>query len=311
LTSATKIEQSANAVVMIRPHHFFPNPETASDNAFQRQVSLEGAESISKAARDEFDKAVDTLGENGVMVHVFQDEPTPEKPDAVFPNNWFSTHPDGRIALYPMFSPSRRRERRQDLIDELGRIYRVTGLLDYSSFEERGLFLEGTGSLVLDYPNQVAYVSFSKRSSPELVQRFCADFSFQPMTFESIGDDGRPIYHTNVLLCVGSELALIGLELIADQDRRVTVRHKLEASGKRVIELSRAQIADFAGNALELRSGSENLLVLSTRATEALSREQRSEIVRYARIVSLDIPTIELAGGSARCMMAAIHLPPR
>ncbi len=272
---------------------------------------MEGAGSISKAAQDEFDQAVDILRGHGVTVHVFHDQPLPEKPDAVFPNNWFSTHPDGRIALYPMFSPSRRRERRQDLIDELGKIYRVTGVLDYSSFEERGLFLEGTGSLVLDYPNQVAYVSFSKRSSPELVQRFCADFGFQPMTFESIDDDGRPIYHTNVLLCVGSELALVGLELIADQDRRATVRHKLEATGKKIIELSRTQIADFAGNALELRSGSGNLLVLSTRGTEALTREQRSEIVRYAQIVSLDLPTIELAGGSARCMMAAIHLPPR
>ena len=303
------IQQSANAVVMIRPFRFYPNPETASDNAFQREVAEADADTISKAAQKEFDQAVELLRGAGVTVHVFEDTASPEKPDAVFPNNWFSTHPDGRVALYPMYSPTRRNERRRDVIDELGKIYRISALVDYSSYEQSGLHLEGTGSLVLDYVNRIAYVSLSKRSDRALVERFCADFNFEPVLFESVGDDGRPIYHTNVVMCVGSEFALIGLELIPDPGQRETVRRRLEASGKKVIELKRDQIANFAGNALELRNDSEKLLVLSSRAAEALTSDQRKEIEQHARLLPLALPTIELAGGSARCMLAAIHLP--
>jgi len=303
------IQQSANAVVMIRPFRFYPNPETASDNAFQREAAAADTDTISGAAQSEFDLAVDSLRGAGVVVHVFEDTPSPEKPDAVFPNNWFSTHPDGKVALYPMYSPTRRNERRRDVIDELGKIYRISALVDYSSYEQRGLHLEGNGSLVLDYVNRISYVSLSKRSDRELVERFCQDFNFEPMLFQSAGDDGRPIYHTNVVMCVGSDFALIGLDLIADPGQRKTVRRRLEESGKKVIELTRAQIANFAGNALELRNDSEKLLVLSSRAAEALTTAQRNEIERHARLLLLTLPTIELAGGSARCMLAAIHLP--
>jgi hypothetical protein len=296
------IHQSANAVVMIRPVRFYPNPETAFDNAFQREVATADAETISQAAQKEFDQAVDLLRGAGVTVHVFEDTASPEKPDAVFPNNWFSTHPDGRVALYPMYSPARRNERRRDVIDELGKIYRISALVDYSAYEQRGLHLEGTGSLVLDYVNRIAYVSLSKRSDRELAERFCADFNFEPVLFESIGDDGRPIYHTNVVMCVGSKFALIGLDMIPDPGQRETVRHRLEASGKQVIDLSRAQIANFAGNALELRNDTEKLLVLSSRAADALTSEQRKELEQHARLFPLALPTIELAGGSARCM---------
>jgi hypothetical protein len=303
------IEQSANAVVMIRPCRFYPNPETAADNAFQREVVATNTDATSKAAQEEFDRAVELLRDAGVTVHVFEDTASPEKPDAVFPNNWFSTHPDGRVALYPMYSPTRRTERRRDVIDELGKIYRINALVDYSSYERRGLHLEGTGSLVLDYVNRIAYVSLSKRSGRELVERFCADFNFEPVLFDGIGEDGRPIYHTNVVMCVGSDFALIGLDLITNSGQRETVRHRLEASGKKVIELKSTQIANFAGNALELRNDSEKLLVLSSRAAEALTAEQRNDIERHARLLPLALPTIELAGGSARCMLAAIHLP--
>ena len=304
------IQQSAKAVVMIRPFRFYPNPETAADNAFQREVEATDADAISKAAQTEFDQAVESLRGAGVTVHVFEDTASPEKPDAVFPNNWFSTHPDGRVALYPMYSPTRRNERRRDVIDELGKIYRITALVDYSSYEQRGLHLEGTGSLVLDYVNRIAYVSLSKRSDRVLVERFCQDFNFEPVLFESLGDDGRPIYHTNVMMCIGSEFALVGLDMIADPGQRETVRRRLESSGKKVIELKRDQIANFAGNALELRNDSEKLLVLSSRAAEALTSEQRKEIEQHARLLPLALPTIELAGGSARCMLASIHLPP-
>jgi hypothetical protein len=165
--------------------------------------------------------------------------------------------------------------------------------------------------LVLDYVNRIAYVSLSKRSDRALVERFCQDFNFEPVLFESVGDDGRPIYHTNVVMCVGSEFALIGLDLIADPGQRETIRRRLEASGKKVIELTRAQIANFAGNALELRNDSERLFVLSSRAAEALTGEQRKAIEQHARLLPLALPTIELAGGSARCMLAAIHLQKR
>jgi len=302
------IQQSANAVVMIRPCQFYPNPETACDNAFQREIAPDEAGSLSQAAQEEFDQAVELLRDAGVTVHVFEDTAAPEKPDAVFPNNWFSTHHDGRVALYPMYSPTRRNERRRDVIDELGKSYRITALVDYSPYEQRGLYLEGTGSLVLDYVHRIAYVSLSKRSDRALVEKFCQDFNFEPMLFDSAGDDGRPIYHTNVMMCIGSEFALVGLDMIADAGQRETVRRRLEASGKKVIELDRNQIANFAGNALELRNDSEKLLVLSSRAAEALTTEQRNEIERRARLLPLALPTIELAGGSARCMMAAIHL---
>ena len=304
------IQQSANAVAMIRPFRFYPNPETASDNAFQHEAAGADAATISRTAQTEFDRAVALLRDAGVTVHVFDDTASPEKPDAVFPNNWFSTHHDGRVALYPMYSPARRNERRRDLIDELGKFYRISALVDYSSSEQRGLYLEGTGSLVLDYVNRIAYVSLSKRSDRAVVERFCQDFNFEPMLFESVSDDGRPIYHTNVMMCVGSEFALIGLDMIANSGERESVRRRLEASGKKVIELNRAQIANFAGNALELRNDSEKLLVLSTRAVEALTSEQRKELERHARLLPLALPTIELAGGSARCMLAAIHLAP-
>ena len=305
------IEQSANAVVMIRPCRFYCNPETALDNSFQGQVPTAEAEAISRAALKEFDQAVETLRDAGIIVHVFQDTASPEKPDAVFPNNWFSTHHDGRMALYPMYSRVRRLERRRDVIEELGKLYRVSEVVDYSSSEERGLYLEGTGSLVLDYLHRIAYVALSRRSSRELVDRFCQDFDFEPMVFDATAHDGRPVYHTNVILCVGSEFALAGLELITDAGQRDRVRQRLEASGKKVIALSRAQIANFSGNALELRSGSEKVLVFSERAAGALTGEQRRELEKRVRLIALSLPTIELAGGSARCMIATIHLPRR
>ena len=244
-----------------------------------------------------------------MTVQVVEDTPLPEKPDAVFPNNWLSTHHDGRVALYPMFSPARRRERRMEVIDELRRHYRVTDVIDYSAAENAGHHLEGTGTLVLDHANKIAYVSLSKRAHAETLARFCADFGYEAVTFASVGDDGRPIYHTNVMMCVGSAFALVGLEMIPDPIERATVRARLESTGKEVIELNREQIANFAGNALELHNQKEKLLVLSTRALPTFSPNERRKIERHARPVPLDLPTIELAGGSARCMLATIHLP--
>jgi hypothetical protein len=296
---------------MIRPSRFYPNPETALDNAFQQEVGAAASVDLERTAQVEFDRAVSVLSAAGVTVHVFDDTPNPAKPDAVFPNNWFSTHEDGRIALYPMYTPSRRAERRLDLIEHLRQHYMVTEIVDYSPYEKRGLYLEGTGSLVLDYIQRIAYVSLSRRADREPLEKFCADFGYEPLTFESTGAEGRPIYHTNVMMCLGTQFALVGLELINDRVQRARLRARLEATGKTIIELSRNQIENFAGNALELHNEKGKLLILSTRAAAHFTSEQRGTIESFARLLPLSLPTIELAGGSARCMMATIHLPPR
>lgn len=305
------IQQSTNAVVMIRPACFYPNPETASDNAFQREVVTGDADSISKTAQEEFDRAVTKLREAGVTVHVFNDTTSPQKPDAVFPNNWFSTHDDGRIALYPMYSAARRPERRRDVIDQLRKHYVITDVVDYTPWERQKKFLEGTGSLVLDHANKIAFASLSQRTHPELLDQFCRDFGYEAVTFQSRSDDGRPVYHTNVMMCIGSDFVLVGLDAIASNAERSLVGKRLEAAGKEVINLSSSQIANFAGNAIELHNEKGKLLVLSERAASVLSDEQRARINRYTQVIELSLPTIELAGGSARCMIATIHLSPR
>jgi hypothetical protein len=296
---------------MIRPCRFYPNPETAADNAFQARLDCD-VDALSTVARKEFDTAVQKLRAAGVNVHVFEDTAEPEKPDAVFPNNWISTHHDGRIVLFPMYSALRRRERRQDIVGELRKDYRVNEVIDYSAFEEQGCCLEGTGSLVLDNLNKIAYASLSNRSNPKVIRRFANDFSYESVTFTSIGSDGQPIYHTNVMMCIGTAFALVGLETIRNKAERQQVRARLERSDKDIVELSLDQIANFAGNAIELHdTHGEKLLVLSDRAIRALTEEQRARLTRSVRLVPLELSTIELGGGSARCMIATIHLAPR
>jgi len=311
MTQTAARVQSTNSVLMIRPGRFFPNPETAADNAFQCNADRD-SEALTLLARKEFDAAVQTLRAAEVNVHVFEDTAEPEKPDAVFPNNWISTHDDGWIALFPMYSALRRRERRQDIIEQLRKYYRVTEVIDYSAFEEDGCFLEGTGSLVFDHLNKIAYVSLSNRSNPTVIQRFAEDFSYEPVTFTSIDSTGQPIYHTNVMMCIGTGFAMVGLEMIPNKAERQKVRAHLEKTGKAIVELSADQIANFAGNAIELHNkDGQKLLVLSTRAARALSEDQHEKLSHYVRLVPLELPTIELGGGSARCMIATIHLPPR
>ena len=311
MTQSAAHIQSTSSVLMIRPCRFYPNPETAADNAFQRDAD-QGSDALTLAARNEFDAAVEALRAAGVNVHVFEDTAQPEKPDAIFPNNWISTHHDGRVVLFPMYSALRRRERREDIVEELRKDYRVTEVIDYSPFEGEGCCLEGTGSLVFDHPSKIAYVSVSNRSNPKMIQRFADDFGYESVTFTSIGPDGEPIYHTNVMMCIGTAFAMIGLEMIRNAAERQGVRARLEKTGKEIVELSADQVVNFAGNAIELHNQSgEKLLVLSTRAAGVLTEKQRKTLSRYAHLVRLELPTIELGGGSARCMIATIHLPPR
>ena len=304
-----QVMQSTNSVLMIRPSRFYPNPETARDNAFQSRADFD-AHAIGTVARSEFDSAVQTLRDTGVMVHVFEDTADPEKPDAVFPNNWISTHHDGRVTLFPMYSELRRRERRYDIIEELRKTYTITEVIDYSSFEKEGCCLEGTGSLVLDHVNKIAYVSLSNRSNPKVIRRFADDFGYEAITFTSVDLNGQPIYHTNVMMCVGSEFAIVGLAMIPNKLERQQIRVRIEASGKEIVELAPEQVANFAGNAIELHdSNAAKRLVLSTRGLRTLDQDQRTVRTRHARLVPLELPTIELGGGSARCMIATIHLP--
>ena len=303
--------QTPGAVVMVRPHRFHPNPETAADNAFQRHAGEAPEASIARAARDEVTAAAAMLEAAGVRVHVFDDHGERETPDSVFPNNWFSTHCGGHVALYPMHSPSRRRERRADVIEMLKAEYRVQDVIDYSGLEYDGLFLEGTGAMVLDHIASVAYTARSQRADPVALERFCTHFNFEPIVFAAADAAGLPIYHTNVMMCVATEFALVGFELMNDARRRDEVRARLEESGRSVIALDPGQIADFAANAIELSGSDGRVLALSERACASLTKEQRALISRSARLLPLAVPTIELAGGSVRCMLAGVHLARR
>ncbi len=300
--------QAPAAVVMVRPHHFTVNTETAADNRFQA-ASRDG-DDLARLAYDEITETAALLERHGVTVHLFEDEGT-ETPDSVFPNNWFSTHAGGHVAIYPMKAVSRRRERRPDVIEMLKARYRVQEVVDYSGLEPDGLFLEGTGAMVLDHLDHIAYAVRSERTDPIILERFCTKFGFEPMVFSAKDTDGHDIYHTNVLMCVATDFAMIGLDMIADAARRREIVDRFERSGREVIPLDNGQIAAFAGNAIELQGREGRMLALSRTAFEALRPDQRAAIEESARLLPLAIPTIERAGGSVRCTLAGIHLTPR
>jgi len=303
--------QAPAAVVMIRPHRFHPNPETASDNAFQRTDGDLSVKEIAKKAYNEVTNVAALLENEGVRVHVFEDRGEKETPDSVFPNNWFSTHPGGHVAIYPMYNPSRRRERRYDIIEMLKSDYRVQDVIDYSCLEYDDLFLEGTGAMVLDHIARVAYTARSNRANPIPLERFCTHFNFEPMAFDTADENGNAIYHSNVMMCIGTDFAMVGFDIISDPNRREEIRARLAEMGRRVIALDNHQIREFAGNAIELSAGTGRILAISARAAASLTKEQKESIEESARIVELSVPTIELAGGSIRCMLAGIHLAKR
>lgn len=303
--------QAPSSVVMVRPHHFTPNTATLVDNVFQTAAPTElDRERLARRAFDEATAVAEALRREGVDVRLYEDEGT-ATPDSVFPNNWFSTHRGGHVALYPMCTPNRRLERRHDVIDMLKRDYRVQDVIDYSGLEHDGLFLEGTGAMVLDHLDRVAYVARSNRADPIILERFCTNFGFEPMAFDAVDESGIPIYHTNVLMTVATSFALVGLGTITEARRRAEIVERLTASGRDVIELTSAQLSEFAGNALELSSQSGPITAMSGRARRSLTNDQVERIEATSRIVAVDLPTIELAGGSMRCMLAGIHLPSR
>ena len=307
--------QCADAVLMIRPAAFGFNPDTARTNTFQRPES-DGADAAAAQARalEEFGRLQRALESEGVEVCAVDDTAAPVKPDAVFPNNWVSFHEDGTLVLYPMESASRRPERRQDVIEAvIGQLrFKVGHLLDLTHFEGEGMFLEGTGSLVLDHRERVAYACASPRTHPALVAEWARELRYQPLLFQAADGAGAPLYHTNVLMWIGERVALVGSAAVAAADRE-RVLGRLRASGRDVIEIGPAEIAGFAGNMLELGTwdealGDSRVLVMS----EAARRSLRPEC--YARLsgatdalLTVPIPTIErLGGGSVRCMLAEV-----
>ncbi|HEX8048765.1 citrulline utilization hydrolase CtlX [Rhizobium sp.] len=300
--------QAPSAVVMVRPHHFTVNTETAADNHFQSSQDIR--EDLSSIAYGEITEAADTLVRHGVEVHLFEDTGR-QTPDSVFPNNWFSTHAGGHVAIYPMKAVSRRRERRSDVIDMLKTRYRVQEVIDYSGLEPDGLFLEGTGAMVLDHIDRVAYAVRSDRTDPIALERFSTHFNYEPMVFDARDENGVAVYHTNVLMCVATDFAMIGLDMMTDPARRQEIVTRLERSGRNIVALTNEQIAHFAGNALELRGKDGRILALSTTALACLDRHQLAVIEESTKPVALDIPTIEKAGGSVRCTLAGIHLVAR
>jgi hypothetical protein len=309
--AATPEKQSASAVLMIRPANFGANPETAVSNAFQK--STESGATVQARALAEFDALAEALRAAGVAVELFEDRPEPVTPDAVFPNNWVSFHADGSAWLYPMQALNRRWERRRDILDALGseRGYGLKDVHDLSYSELDGRYLEGTGSLVLDRVNRVAYAGLSPRTDGRLLQDWAARTGYEVVSFHPRDTKGRPIYHTNVMLCIGGAFALGCFDCITDKTERDRVIQRLIDTSHEVIAISPYQMEAFAGNMLELtgRYG-ETLVAMSARAERALNPDQRKALEKHARLVASPIDTIEdCAGGSVRCMLAEIHLP--
>jgi len=305
--------QSAADVLMIRPVRFGANPETLASNSFQSQQPTLADSAAQRAAAAEFDGLVAALRVAGVTVHVLDDTPEPHTPDALFPNNWVSFHADGSVVLYPMLAPNRRAERRNDVLEALSAShgFRISRVLDLTAHESRGKFLEGTGSLVLDRVHRVAYACISPRTDLDVLGDFAQQLDYDVVAFEAVDAAGAAIYHTNVLMCVGTRFAAVCSACIRE-DERGAVIDALRTTGHTIVDLCMEQLAAFAGNMLELRPARAGVVVaMSTRARDSLSPQQRSLIEQHAGpIVAAPIPTIEtLGGGSVRCMIADVHLP--
>jgi len=302
---------SASSVFLVRPANFGFNAQTAASNAFQK-ASTEAVDELRAKALNEFDAFAKTLKTAGINVLVFEDTPTPIKPDAVFPNNWLSLHADGTLVLYPMCAPNRRAERREDILNELKKQFQVKRVIDLSVHEKENGFLEGTGSIVFDHTGKIAYACLSPRTHPEILDEICEKISYRPVVFHALDAAGKEIYHTNVMMCVCEKLAIVCSESIKDNKERELVISTLKETGRAVIHISLDQMNHFAGNMLGLRTKSDDdLLVLSQSAFNALDASQKKEIEKFCRLLLLAIPTIEsVGGGSARCMIAEIFLPP-
>lgn len=308
------MNQTTNTILMIRPVQFRMNEQTAVNNYFQEDLDLKNAV-INAKAQEEFDAFVDKLQAVGVHVIVVSDNKELDTPDSIFPNNWISFHENGDVALYPMFAENRRKERREDILERIeAQGFTIENIVDYTSAEKEGIFLEGTGSLLLDRVNRKAYCALSARADEDLFIEFCEDFEYTPVIFtayQTVEGVRKPIYHTNVMMCLAETFAVICLDSIDDKKERKNVLKHLKEDGKEVIVITEDQVANFAGNMLQARGfNDKRYLVMSQTAYDSLTAAQIKIIEKHCDILSSSLETIETCGGgSARCMMAEIFLP--
>jgi len=306
--------QSAAAVLMVRPARFGCNPQTAPSNAFQVKPGAAPRDDPQEAALREFHGLASALERAGVQVLIAPDSDEPPKPDAIFPNNWVSFHHDGTVALYPMLAPNRRWERRDEVLEQVVRKggFHVSRTVDLTHRESEDKYLEGTGSVVLDRIHRVAYACSSPRTDLDVLGEFAQQLDYELMTFDAEDAGGRAVYHTNVLMAIGTGFAVVCSESIVNEAHRAAVLSKLRSTGHAIVDITQAQMAQFAANVLELASPAAKLIALSTTALDSLSRTQRAVLESHALLVPVSIPTIErIGGGGVRCMLAEIHLPKR
>jgi hypothetical protein len=299
----------ASTILMIRPAAFSFNPETAANNYFQSSELL-NAKELQANAINEFDNMDQILRDNEIDVMVVNDTPEPPKPSAVFPNNWFSTSPDGKIYVYPMFAHNRRAEKRGDILKLIIEKFIVKDVQDWSEYEVEGKFLEGTGSMVIDHENKVIYACYSPRTDLSLLEKYANNNGYRAIVFLATDHNGHPVYHTNVMMALGENFAILCEEAIEEEWELIAVRQLLESTNHEVIRITRNQMHSFAGNMLQVKNKKgEKYLVLSQAAFDSLTGEQKSRLSSYSKLLPIAVPTIEQAeGGSVRCMMAEIFL---
>ncbi len=307
--------QITNTILMIRPVSFRMNEQTAVNNYFQETIDDASASTVNKRAQQEFDAFVNVLREKGVNVIVVDDTKEPDTPDSIFPNNWVSFHGSGTVAVYPMFAENRREERREDIFDTLEENgFKINDVIDYTSAEEEGIFLEGTGSILKDRVHQKAYCALSERAHEELFIEFCEDFDCFPVIFtanQTVNGERKPIYHTNVMMAMAQNFAVICLDTIDDKKERKNVMDHLKNDGKEIITITEGQMHHFAGNMLQVLGADDTpYMVMSSQAYKSLNPDQITSIEKHCDILHSSLDTIETCGGgSARCMMAEVFLP--
>jgi hypothetical protein len=298
---------------MIRPGAFGPNAETAENNFFQATIELVDPITIQQSALEEFNNMVSLLRQHEIDVFVIDDTPKPVKPSAVFPNNWLSTSPEGIISVFPLFAPSRRQEKREDILQLLAEKFKVKDVQDWSEYEAEGKFLEGTGSMVIDHDNKVIYACYSPRTDISVLEKFAEANGFRAIIFLATDCNGRPVYHTNVVMTLGEGFAVLCEEAIEEEWELIAVRQLLESSGHDIIRISKEQMHAFAGNMLQVKnSRGEKYLVMSQTAFDSLTELQLNELSARTTFLPVPVPVIEQTeGGSVRCMMAEIFLERR
>lgn len=309
------MKQITNAILMVRPNSFRANEQTAVNNHYQKGITGVSQAQLELNAQEEFDQFVAKLRSIGVHVIVFEPKDGLDTPDSHFPNNWISFHENGNVGLYPMFAENRRTERREDVLEKLEESgFTINDIVDYTSAEDESLFLEGTGSLLLDRVNRKAYCALSQRADEELFIEFCEDFGYYPVVFtanQTVNGERTPIYHTNVMMCLAEGFAVICLDSIDDKKERKNVINHLKEDGREIIDITEEQVNNFAGNMLQVYgNGYQRFLIMSQAAYNSLTSDQISRIEKHTKIVASSLSVIEACGGgSARCMMAEVFLP--